>query len=188
MNLPLKVLTVKHVAIMIKGLGFLVKKLSSTSFATNPQSVSFISFPLFKFSKIYVRWNQDTFFIMFPLVQLISFLLTHVYKMYQFSYGSHHSLCELKTTLTIFPQVHPINYYLIGKTVGEGGSSTSNVPFTTSPYCPIYWAQQFYTPIHCIAAHSFHIYNISQTKGKSQHHKKRRYIFSTHKQGKTQVE
>ena len=125
MNLPLKVLTVKHVAIMIKGLGFLVKKLSSTSFATNPQSVSFISFPLFKFSKIYVRWNQDTFFIMFPLVQLISFLLTHVSKMYQFSYGSNNSLCELKkkkkkTTWTMFPQVHPINYYLIGKTV-EGG-------------------------------------------------------------------
>ena len=89
----------------------------------------------------------------------------------------------------MFPQVHPINYYLIGKTVrgGGGGSSTSNVPFTASPYCPIYWAQQFYTPIHCIAAHSFHIYNISQTKVKSQHHKKLRYIFSTHKQGKTQV-
>ena len=125
MNLPLKVLTVKHVAIMIKGPGFSVKKLSSTSFATNPQSVSFISFPLFKFSKIYVRWDQDTFFIMFPLVQLISFLLTHVSKMYQFSHGSHHSLCELekkkkKTTLTMFPQGHPINYYLIGKTVGGG--------------------------------------------------------------------
>ena len=60
---------------------------------------------------------------MFPLVQLISFLLIHVSKMYQFSHGSHHSLCELekkKTALTMFPQVHPINYYLIGKTV-EGG-------------------------------------------------------------------
>ena len=129
----------------------------------------------------YVRWDQDTFFIMFPLVQLISFLLIHVSKIYQFSHGSHHSLCELKkkTTLTIFPQVHPINYYLIGKTVGEGGSSTSNVPFTASPYCLIYWAQQFYTPIHCIAAHSFHIYNISQTKVKSQHKKKTQiYIFN----------
>ena len=140
----------------------------------------------------YVRWDQDTFFIMFPLVQFISFLLIHVSKMYQFSHGSHHSLCELekkKTALTMFPQVHPINYYLIGKTVEGGeGSSTSNVPFTTSPYCPIYWAQQFYTPIHCIAAHSFHIYHISQTKVKSQHHKKRRHIFSIHKQGKTQVE
>ena len=134
----------------------------------------------------YVRWDQDTFFIMFPLVQLISFLLIHVSKMYQFSHGSHHSLCELKkinnkkkknTTLTMFPQVHPINYYLIGKTVGEGGSSTSNVPFTASPYCPIYWAQLFYTPIHCIAAHSFHIYNISQTKVRSQHYKKRIYIY-----------
>ena len=87
----------------------------------------------------------------------------------------------------MFPQVHPFNYYLIGKTVG-GGSSTSNVPFTASPYCPIYWAHQFYTPIHCIAAHSFHIYHISQTKVKTQHHKKRRHIFSIHKQGKTQVE
>ena len=61
---------------------------------------------------------------MFPLVQLISLLLIHVSKMYQFSHGSHHSLCELKkkkkTILTIFPQVHPINYYLIGKTVGGG--------------------------------------------------------------------
>ena len=54
MNLPLKVLTVKHVAIMIKGPGFSVKKLSSTSFATDPQSVSFISFPLFKFSNVTV--------------------------------------------------------------------------------------------------------------------------------------
>ena len=44
----------------------------------------------------YVRWDQDTFFIMFPLVQLISFLLIHVSKMYQFSHGSHHSLCVLK--------------------------------------------------------------------------------------------
>ena len=61
--------------------------------------------------------------IMFPLVQLISFLLIHVSKMYQFSHGSHHSLCELekkkkKKHITMFPQVHPINYYLIGKTVG----------------------------------------------------------------------
>ena len=53
----------------------------------------------------YVRWDQDTFFIMFPLVQLISFFLIHVSKMYQFSHGSHNSLCELKkkkkTTLTM---------------------------------------------------------------------------------------
>ena len=61
---------------------------------------------------------------MFLLVQFISFLLIHVSKMYQFSHGSHHSLCELekkKTALTMFPQVHPINYYLIGKTVVGGG-------------------------------------------------------------------
>ena len=42
---------------------------------------------------------------MFPLVQLISFFLIHVSKMYQFSHGSHNSLCELKkkkkTTLTM---------------------------------------------------------------------------------------
>ena len=44
----------------------------------------------------YVKRDQDTFFIMFPLVQLISFLLIHVSKMYQFSHGSHHSLCELE--------------------------------------------------------------------------------------------
>ena len=64
-----------------------------------------------------VLLDQDTFFIMFPLVQLISLLLIHVSKMYQFSHGSHHSLCELekkkkkKTTSTMFPQVHPINYW-----------------------------------------------------------------------------
>ena len=35
MNLPLKVLTVKHVAIMIKGLGFSVKKHIINKYARN---------------------------------------------------------------------------------------------------------------------------------------------------------
>ena len=42
MSFPLKVLTIKHVTTIIKRLGFSVKKLSSTWFAIDPQSVSLI--------------------------------------------------------------------------------------------------------------------------------------------------
>ena len=57
--------------------------------------------------------------IMFPLVQLISFLLIHVSKMYQFSHGSHHSLCELEKKKKPHQQCfHRFILLTIGKTVG----------------------------------------------------------------------
>ena len=45
---PLKVFTARHVATIIKGLGFVLKRLSSISSTIGPQRVSFISFSLFK--------------------------------------------------------------------------------------------------------------------------------------------